>query len=342
MSDADEPQNEATTDIEVTEQSTDTGQPDTQTDEQSAGRADQPTPESADAGDQQLHPIDDSDQPAEQPDQGVIAEANHKDQSGVGGSGGTDDTSTGTDHTADQSDEQATEGDQQITEAEPQATDSDQPATSGTADDTQGFAGGTASPGGGGGTKGGGSGKTTKIQVIAKFLTNNSNDPLQAGSITMNVFDGEKGTLLWKVGSMDQQKVTWRIAKESNIIKSAMFSGVTGNSVKVELKVRLLVVEHEFDPNIPEVDFDKAAKFEVPAEGTLNVVVDVETTEKEFPVNAKDESSAGVAAKSMLANDEETRLSLIKSVTNVGAGKFRVVLTIPTKRILIHYPKPLE
>ena len=246
------------------------------------------------------------------------------------------------DQPTDQTEGQPPQGDQ-VAEAEPQATDSDQPSTSGTADDTQVLAGGTASPGGGGGAGLGGPGKTTKVQVIAKFMTNNANDPFKGGSITMNVFDGAKGNLLWKVGSMDQQKVTFQeAALKGNIIKSAMFSGVTENSVKVELRVRMLDIDHEANPHIPVVNFGTAAKFEVPAKGTLNVDVDVEVTEKEFTVEAKDEGTAGDAARSMLANMEEIHLSYVKSATNVGAGKFRVVFRIPTKRILILHPATLE
>lgn len=246
------------------------------------------------------------------------------------------------DHPADQTEGQPAEGDQ-VAEAEPQATDSDEPSTSETADDTQGLAGGTASPSRGGGAGVGGPGKTTKVQVIAKFMTNNANDPFKGGSITMNVFDGAKGNLLWKVGSMDQQKVTFQeAALKSNIIKSAMFSGVTENSVKVELRVRMLDIDHEANPDIPVVNFGTAAKFEVPAKGTLNVDVDVEVTEKEFTVEAKDEGTAGDAARSKLANMEEIHLSSVKSATNVGAGKFRVVFRILTKRILILHPPTLE
>ena len=181
--------------------------------------------------------------------------------------------------------------------------------------------------------------------MIAKFMTNNANDPFKGGSITMNVFDGAKGNLLWKVGSMDQQKVTFQNATlTSNIIKSAMFSGVTENSAKVELRVKMLEIDHETNPdiNIPVVNFGTAAKFEVPAKGTLNVDVDVEVTEKEFTVEAKDEVTAGDAARAMLANMEEIHLSSVKSATNVGAGKFRVVFRIPTKKILILHPPTLE
>jgi hypothetical protein len=240
------------------------------------------------------------------------------------------------DQPANQTEGEPAEGGQQVAEAEPQTTDSDQPSVLGTADDTQELAGGIASPGGGAGTKGGGSGKTTKIQVIAKFMTNNANDPLQAGSITMNVFDGAKGTPLWKLGSFQVA------ASKGNIIKSDMFPGVTGNSVQVELKVAILAFETDPKDDFAEVKFGTEAEFEVPAEGPLKVDVDVETVEKEFTVAAKDESSAQVAARNMLANTEEIALSLVKSVTNLGAGKFRVVFRIPTKRILILHPKFLK
>ena len=252
---------------------------------------------------------------------------------------------------ADQSDQTEHPSDDQLTsdsdqtggQPEEEPADSDQPTTAATADDTQEFAAGDAFPAGGGGALGGGLGKTTKVQVIAKFMTDNANDPFKEGSITMNVFDGEKGTLLWKLGSMDQQKVTFQdAAVTSNVIKSAMFSGVTGNSVKVELRVRMLEPDHEADPDIPQVNFGTAAKFEVPAKGTLNVDVDVEVTEKEFTVEAKDEGTAGDAARAMLANIEEIQLSRVKSATNVGGGKFRVVFRIPTKKILLLHPSTLE
>jgi hypothetical protein len=67
-----------------------------------------------------------------------------------------------------------------------------------------------------------------------------------------------------------------------------------------------------------------------------------EVTEKEFTVEAKDEGTAGDAVRSMLANIEEIQLSHVKSVANVGAGRFRVLFRIPTKRILILHPATLE
>jgi hypothetical protein len=292
--------------------------------------SDQPSAQSDDS------PVD-SDQPAAQSEEQPPAETDQAEQPS------DDQSASESDQPEEQTEGQPAEGDQQVAEAEPQATDSDQPPTSGTADNTQGFTGGGASPGGGGGTLVGGPGKTTKVQVIAKFMTNNANDPFKQGSITMNVFDGAKGNLLWKLGSMDQQKVTFQdAALRSNIIKSAMFSGVTGNSVKVELRVKMLEVDHELNPRVPQVNFGTAAKFEVPAKGTLNVDVDVEVTEKEFTVEAKDEGTAGDAARSMLANIEEIHLSHVKSATNVGAGRFRVVFRILTKRILILHPATLE
>jgi hypothetical protein len=307
------------------EQSTDESADSQQESEQQSTDSDLPSSQSAEQTDQSTQQSEEQPTESDQPPDQAQEQSAESDQP------------------ADQTEEQPAEGDQQVAEAEPQATDSDQPATSGTADDTQGFAGGTASPGGGGGAGRGGPGKTTKVQVIAKFMTNNANDPFKEGSITMNVFDGAKGNLLWKVGSMDQQKVTFQAAAlTSNIIKSALFSGVTESSVKVELRVRMLEADHEVDPQIPEVTFGTAAKFEVPATGTLNVDIDVEVTEKEFTVEAKDEVTAGDTARSMLASMEEIHLSSVKSATNVGAGRFRVVFRIPTKKILILHPKTLE
>jgi hypothetical protein len=296
-------------------------QPDEQSQEQPAGESDQSTEQSEE------EPTA-SDQPAQQSE----AETDQAEQP-------SDDQSASE---SDQPEGQPAGSDQAPAQSEEQPADSDQPPTSETADNTQGSTGG-ASRAGGGGTGRSGPGVATKVQVIAKFMTNNANDPFKEGSITMNVFDGEKGTLLWKLGSMDQQKVTFQDATlTNNIIKSAMFSGVTGNSVKVELKVKMLETDHQVDPQVPEVNFGTAAKFEVPAKGPLNVDVDVEVTEKEFTVDAADEAVAGDAARGMLANMEEIHLSHVKSVTNVGAGRFRVVFGIITKRILILRPPTLE
>ena len=166
----------------------------------------------------------------------------------------------------------------------------------------------------------------------------------------MNVFDGAKGVLLWKLGSMDQQKVTFQdAATKSNVINSGAFSGVTGDSVKVELKVKMLGAESELDPKsevnlngYSEVNFGTAARFEVPKDNTLKVVADVETTSKEFTVNAKDEDSARDAAFKMLTSIEERHLARVDSAVDVGAGRFTVVFRSPTKRIRILQPKALE
>lgn len=327
MSDDNEPKDESTDDSEqqAEQQPTDSDQAAAQAEEQpsdtdqAAEQTEEQPADSDEPPDQAQEQPAESDQPADQTE-GQPAEG---------------------DQPADQAEDQATDSDQPTDQSEEQPADSDQPATAASADNTLAFPAGAPSRGGGAGL--GGPGKTTKVQVIAKFMTNSANDPFKEGSITMNVFDGEKGTLLWKLGSMDQQKVTFQEAVlTSNVIKSAMFSEVTGNSVKVELRVKMLQGDHEANPQIPEVNFGTAAKFELPAKGPLNVDVDVEVTEKEFTVDATDESSAGDAARPMLANIEEIHLSHVKSVTNVGAGKFRVVFRIPTKKILILHPATLE
>jgi hypothetical protein len=193
-----------------------------------------------------------------------------------------------------------------------------------------------------------GSTKTTKVQVIAIFMTNSASSRFRGGAISMKVFDGAKGNLLWKPGSMNQQqKLTYQFAgtptsNVSNVIRSGSLPVSPGDNVKVELLVRLLGPDHEMNPQIPQVDFGTAARFEVPTDGTLTVAVDVETTRKEFTVGAKDEVSAGNAARGMLTSKEEIQLSVVDSAVEVEAGRFLVDLLIPTKRIRIFQPKPLE
>src|SRR5205814_822074 len=140
-------------------------------------------------------------------------------------------------------------------QSEQQPADSDQPATAASADNALAFAGGEASPGGGGG--GGGAGvpgstKTTKIQVIAIFMTNSVSSPFRAGEISMMVFGGAKGNLLWKPGSMNQQqKLTYQFASKNNVISSGSLTVSPGDNVQVELRVRLLGAEHAANPQIP-------------------------------------------------------------------------------------------
>src|SRR5947208_2724574 len=308
MSD-DEPKDESTDESEQ------------QSDEQRAD-SDQPSAQSDDA-------LTDSDQPARQSDEQPAEQADQPEQ---------------------QAEDQTAESDQPAEQTEEQPADSDQPTTSGSADDTVAFAGGNTSRGGGGGAGRSGPGKTSKVQVTAIFMTDSASSRFRGGSITMNVFDGARGVLLWKLGSMDQQKVTFQdAATKSNVINSGAFSGVTGDSVKVELKVKMLGAESELDPKsevnlngYSEVNFGTAARFEVPKDNTLKVVADVETTSKEFTVNAKDEDSARDAAFKMLTSIEERHLARVDSAVDVGAGRFTDVFRSPTKRIRILQPKALE
>jgi len=301
--------------------------------EQSSEDSEQSDEKSADASEQSAEESNIADQSTDQPEEQLAESDQPAEQA-------EDQAANG-----DQTGKQPVDTDQPSAQSQEQPADSDQPAASGLADNTLAFAGGEASPGGGGGggALGGGPGKTTKVQVIAIFMTDSASSRFKGGSITMNVFDGAKGNLLWKLGSMDQQKVTFQDAgMKSNIITSALFSGVTGDSVKVELKVRMLGPDHELDPTIPQVNFGTAARFEVPTDGTLRVAVDVETTSKEFTVGAKDEQSARDAAFKMLTSIEEIHLARVDSAVDVGAGQFRVVFRIPTKRIRILQPKPIE
>jgi chemotaxis protein histidine kinase CheA len=350
MSD-DEPKDESTDDSEkeTGAQPTEGDQPAEQSEDQST-QSDQPAEQSdgqpaeqADQSEQQPEeqPTD-SDQPAEQTEDKPADSDQPVEQS--------EEQPSDSDQPAEPSEEQPAD-DQSAEQPEEQPADSDQPATAASAGNTLAFAGGDAPPGGGGGAAGrSGSGKSTKVQVIARFFTlktttqaGGTYDPFLGGSITMNVFDGDKGNLLWKPGSMNQLKVTYQDppTKQPNFteIRSPMLSGVTGDSVKVELKVRMLGPQSELDPqNYSQVNFGTAARFEVPTDGTLKVNVIVEVTEKQFTVDAKDEDSAMPAAAAMLTTKEERNLSMVKSVAKVGDGRFRVVLTIPTKKIRIDWP----
>jgi hypothetical protein len=327
-----EPGDESTDSQQESEQQpADSDQPSTQSDEQPAEQTDQSTEQSEEQPAESEQPADqaeeqptDSDQSAEQPEE-QPAES---------------------DQPAEQSEEQAADTDQAVDQSGEQPADSDQPATSASADNALAFAGGEASPGGGGVGGAGvpGSTKTTKVQVIAIFMTNSARSPFTGGEISMLVFGGAKENLLWKPGSMNQQqKLTYQFAtKTSNMIRSGSLPVSPGDSVTVELRVRLLRVDHEVNPQIPQFDFGTAARFEVPTDGTLTVGVDVETTRKQFTVSAKDEESADAAARKMLTSKEEMQLSVLDSAVAAGAGRFLVDLLISTKRIGIFQPTPLK
>jgi chemotaxis protein histidine kinase CheA len=315
-----------------------------QSDEQPAEQADQPeqqAEEQSAEGDQPAEQTEETPRDSDQPTDQVEEQPAESDQSAEQAA----EPAAAEDQATEPSEEQPAEGDQPAEQVEEQPAESDQPATAATADETVAFAGGgVASPGGSTGSGSATKPNTKKAQVIAIFMTDSASSRFRGGSITMNVFDGAKGNLLWKLGSMDQQKVTFQdAAVKSNIITSAVFSGVTGDNVKVELKVRMLGPESEIDPqHYSQVNFGTAARFEVPTDGTLKVAVDVETTSKEFTVGAKDEQSARDAAFKMLTSIEEIHLARVDSAVDVGAGQFRVLFRIPTKRIRILQPRPLE
>ena len=317
MSD-DEPKDESTDDSEqqADEQATDSDQPAGQAEQQPA-ESDQSTEQAEEqAADEQP-----SEQAAEQP-----AES---------------------DQSAEQSEEQPSEGDQSADQAEKQPVDSDQSAASASVDDTVAFAGDAGSPGSRGGGAGGRGPSKSESQVIAIFMTDNAGRRFREGSIGMMVFDGAKGTLLWKPGTMNQQKeLTYQNAATSNTIRSGSLPVSPGNSVKVELRVRLSGPDYTGDKKVKyelaQVDFLTAARFEVPTDGKLTVAVNVETTRKEFTVSAKDEAPAIEAARGMLASQEEIQLAWIDSLVAVEAGRYQVSFLIPTKRLRILQPQPME
>jgi hypothetical protein len=342
---------------ESEQQPTDSDQPAAQSDEQPAEQNDQSTEQSEERPAESDQPMDqseeqpaDTDQAAEQAEEPAAAadQATEPSEEQPAESDQAVDQSeeqpTDSNQSAERVEEQSADTDQAVEQSGEQPADSDQPATAASADNALAFAGGQASPGGGGGGAGvPGSTKTTKVQVIAIFMTNSASSPFRAGEISMMVFGGAKGNLLWKSGSMNQQqKLTYQFASKSNVISSGSLPVSPGDNVQVELRVRLLGAEHEVNPQVPQVDFGTAARFEVPTNGKLTVGVDVETTRKEFTVSAKDEVSAADAAHRMLTSKEEMQLSVTDSATVVGSGRFLVDLLIPTKRIRIFQPKPLE
>jgi hypothetical protein len=326
------------TDEEPNEQSSEDSE---QSDEKSADASEQSAEES-NIGEQSTERSD------EQPtgsDQAVEPSEEKPPDSGQP-SGQSDEQPAESDQPAEQAKEQPSDSDQPAEPSEGQLAESDQSAPAADTDNVLAFAGGEASPGGGAGGAAGGSGssKTTKGQVIAIFMTNSAGSSFKRGSISMKVFDGAKGNLLWRLGSMDQQqKLTYQDAVlKSNIIHSGTLPVSPGDNVKVELLVRMFEQEHTLIPEIPQVDFGTAAVFKVPADGTLTVAADVERTNKEFTVGAKDEGSATDAARRMLASKEEMQLAMFESAVEVETGRFIVDFWIPTKRIRIVQPKPLE
>jgi hypothetical protein len=97
---------------------------------------------------------------------------------------------------------------------------------------------------------GGGSGTATKskgrtIQVTGRFMKR-TDKPVIAGGITMSVFEGDSGSLLWKVGSLKSKDTTYvETFQGSNEIKTSKINGVMSDLVTVELRLKPRLVEEQ-------------------------------------------------------------------------------------------------
>ena len=192
-------------------------------------------------------------------------------------------------------------------------------------------------------SRGRGTGTRSKgrtITVTGRFVTN-VDQKFRFGGILMRVYEGDMGRLLWKPGSMTAKTVTYidAFTKGNEIV--AKIPGVQGDTVTVELAVQLLGPDHDLDPNIAVVNFGAAAVYNLRSDGTLRVIADVEVANKTFTVDAADDSIARQKAAAQLTAEEQ-RILIIDDVKKLSAGKFRVAMSIPTKKILMRTPQAVR
>ena len=105
--------------------------------------------------------------------------------------------------------------------------------------------------------------------------------------------------------------------------------------------VATVIYTHSLDPNIAVVNFGAAAVYNLRSDGTLRVIADVEVANKTFTVDAADDSIARQKAAAQLTAEEQ-RILIIDDVKKLSAGKFRVAMSIPTKKILMRTPQAVR
>ncbi len=192
--------------------------------------------------------------------------------------------------------------------------------------------------------KGGGSGgvplkaKGQDLQVTGRFMKHTSK-AVENGGITMSVFEGDSGKLLWKVEPRKKGDVYVETFKKSNEIKSPKIKGVMSDQITVELRLKPLLVEEQLLGGT-YASIGTKCVFDVPSDGTLLVVTSVNMNLKSVDVTASDEDDAKGKANAKLTA-EERQLTETTEAEERSPGKWRVKFSIYEK-LFVRTPKPVK
>jgi hypothetical protein len=190
----------------------------------------------------------------------------------------------------------------------------------------------------------GGSGGATRkpkgrtIQVTGRFMLR-ADKPLQFGGLTMLVFEGDSGRLLWKVGGAKANTYLDAFTK-GNEIKTPKISGVMSDLVTVELRLKPRLIDEQL-LGTPQVSFGTARVFELPRDGNLLVVATVSRTSLAVNVTASDEGDARDKANAKLS-EEQRQVAETDEAEEISPGKWRVSFNVYEKRLLVRTPKSVR
>jgi hypothetical protein len=194
--------------------------------------------------------------------------------------------------------------------------------------------------------KGGGGGsappkpKARTIEVTGRFMKR-ADKPVESGGITMSVFEGDSGRLLWKVGSLKSKDMTYvETFEKSNEIKSGKIKGVVSDQVTVELRLKPRLVEEQL-LGTPHASFGTKRVFDLPRDGTLLVVASVNLTSKSVDVTANDKGEAQDKANAKLSANERQLVETMEAEER-SSGNWRVKFTIYEERLLVRTPKAVK
>jgi hypothetical protein len=202
------------------------------------------------------------------------------------------------------------------------------------ADESLFLAGGDGGGGGGGTTR---KPRTRTIEVTGRFVTD-IDEKFLAGDILMRVFDGHGERVVWQSGTKAERYLVG--PGHNGEIKSPKLT-LTKDTVTVELRARMFKGDHDILPDIPIVFVGGANVYEVPSNGKLRVTGDVESSYREWRVDAPDE---GTAVAKVTANRpiEEDRRTYRRETVKLSEGKYLVKTWTWTKRFLMRTPQALE
>ena len=200
---------------------------------------------------------------------------------------------------------------------------------------------------GSGSGSGSGGGTVTKakartIEVTGRFMLH-TDKPLKFGGITMLVYEGDIGRLLWKIGPLNDPVMKYVDAfTNGNEIKTPKLKGVMSDFVTVELKLKPRLIDEDLmgaPGSMPS--FGTARVFELPRDGKLLVVPSVARSLVTVNVTASNRDDAFLKGNQKLT-DAQRKFSEIDDAVERSTGNWRVTFWIYEKRLLVRTPKSVR